>query len=100
MTNFDSQFIRAGRTGFLLIHGLGGTPMELRYVAQRLAKEGHTVYCPLLDGHSGGVFGFLQEDHPGGVATERQGREGIDEIKRICLHDITRNQKRIRQYQR
>ena len=29
--------------------------MELRYVAQRLEREGHTVYCPLLDGHSGGT---------------------------------------------
>jgi carboxylesterase len=52
--NFDFQFAHRGRTGFLLIHGLSGTPMELRYVAQRLEKEGHTVYCPLLAGHSGG----------------------------------------------
>jgi carboxylesterase len=55
VTNFDFQFARRGRTGFLLIHGLSGTPMELRYVAQRLEKEGHTVYCPLLAGHSGGT---------------------------------------------
>jgi carboxylesterase len=55
VTSFGLQFVRRGRTGFLLIHGLGGTPMELRYVAQRLEREGHTVYCPLLDGHSGGT---------------------------------------------
>lgn len=54
MVNLDFQFVRRGRIGFLLIHGLSGTPMELRYVAQRLEKEGHTVYCPLLAGHSGG----------------------------------------------
>jgi carboxylesterase len=28
--------------------------MELRYVANRLEKEGHTVHCPLLAGHSDG----------------------------------------------
>jgi carboxylesterase len=55
VTSFDFPFARGGRTGFLLIHGLSGTPMELRYVAQRLEREGHTVYCPLLAGHSGGT---------------------------------------------
>jgi carboxylesterase len=28
--------------------------MELQYIANRLEKEGHTVHCPLLAGHSGG----------------------------------------------
>jgi carboxylesterase len=42
-----------GRLGFLLIHGLGGTPMELRYVAQGLARAGHTVHVPQLAGHCG-----------------------------------------------
>jgi carboxylesterase len=42
-----------GRLGILLIHGLGGTPAELRFVAQALNRAGHTVYCPLLVGHGG-----------------------------------------------
>src|SRR5262245_13375843 len=42
-----------GRLGFLLIHGLGGTPLELRYVAQGLAGAGHTVHVPQLAGHCG-----------------------------------------------
>ena len=42
-----------GRTGFLLIHGLGGTPMEMRFIAQGLARAGHTVVCPQLAGHCG-----------------------------------------------
>jgi carboxylesterase len=41
--------------GFLLIHGLGGTPMELRYVAHGLAGAGHTVHVPQLTGHCGTV---------------------------------------------
>ncbi|MGE3066032.1 MAG: alpha/beta hydrolase [Hyphomicrobiaceae bacterium] len=48
-----SQFVEGGRTGFLLIHGLGGTPVELRFVAQALARAGHTVYCCQLAGHCG-----------------------------------------------
>jgi carboxylesterase len=44
-----------GRVGFLLIHGLGGTPVELRYVAQGLARQGYTVHCCQLAGHCGSV---------------------------------------------
>jgi carboxylesterase len=44
-------FIRGGRLGVLLIHGLGGTPTELRFVAHGLARAGHTVYCCQLAGH-------------------------------------------------
>jgi carboxylesterase len=47
--------LAGGRLGFLLIHGLGGTPMELRYVAQGLARCGHTVHVPQLAGHCGTV---------------------------------------------
>ncbi len=42
-----------GKTGFLLIHGLSGTPVELRYIANGLMRAGHTVYCPQLAGHCG-----------------------------------------------
>jgi carboxylesterase len=48
-----SMFIPGGRLGVLLIHGLGGTPIELRFVAQALARAGHTVYCCQLAGHCG-----------------------------------------------
>jgi carboxylesterase len=42
-----------GDTGVLLIHGLGGTPVEMRFVAQGLARAGFTVYCCQLAGHCG-----------------------------------------------
>src|SRR5262245_20930738 len=45
--------LSGGRLGFLLIHGLGGTPLEMRYVAQGLAQAGHTVHVPQLAGHCG-----------------------------------------------
>jgi carboxylesterase len=41
------------RTGFLLIHGLGGTPVELRLVARAIHRSGYTVNCPQLAGHCG-----------------------------------------------
>jgi carboxylesterase len=48
-----SIFHEGGDTGILLIHGLGGTPVEMRYVAQGLARAGYTVYCCQLAGHCG-----------------------------------------------
>jgi carboxylesterase len=47
------QFIPGGRLGVLLVHGLGGTPVELRFIAQGLARAGHTTYCSQLAGHCG-----------------------------------------------
>jgi carboxylesterase len=46
-----SQFFAGGRVGILLIHGLGGTPTELRFIAQGLARQGRTVLCCQLAGH-------------------------------------------------
>lgn len=40
-----------GRTGVLLVHGLGGTPIEMRYVALALSRAGYTVSVPQLAGH-------------------------------------------------
>lgn len=44
-----------GNVGVLLIHSLGGTPLELKYVAQGFAREGYTVECPMLPGMTNGT---------------------------------------------
>lgn len=43
------------RTGVLLIHGLCGTPAELRFVANGLERAGYDVICPELAGHGAGA---------------------------------------------
>lgn len=54
MTVKDLSLNLAGnRVGLLLLHGLCGTPLEMRYVAYGAAREGFTVHCPLLAGHGG-----------------------------------------------
>ena len=40
-----------GRTSCLLLHGLTGTPYEMRGLGEALAAVGVTVSCPLLPGH-------------------------------------------------
>jgi carboxylesterase len=54
MTATDhTEIFRGGPVGFLLIHGLGGTPVEMRFVGIGLARAGYTVHCPQLAGHCG-----------------------------------------------
>ncbi len=50
-----SHVIAGGPIGVLMVHSLGGNPAELRFVAQGLARAGHTVYCPLLPGFGAGT---------------------------------------------
>lgn len=52
-TKDHSYRISGGRVGVLLLHGLCGTPSEMRFVANGLAHAGYTVHCPQLAGHCG-----------------------------------------------
>jgi carboxylesterase len=54
-TAWGGIFIPGGRNGVLLVHSLGGTPIELKFVAHALAQSGYTVYCPVLPGLAGGT---------------------------------------------
>ncbi|HJU08685.1 MAG TPA: alpha/beta hydrolase, partial [Rhodanobacteraceae bacterium] len=45
--------LRGGRAGVLLIHGLTGTPAEMRFVGKGLHRAGYTVYGMQLAGHCG-----------------------------------------------
>lgn len=68
-------------TGFLLIHGLGGTPVELRLVARALHRAGHTVHCPQLAGHCGTEADLLAtgwRDWAKSVLTE------LDRMRETC----------------
>lgn len=44
-------FFDGGERAVLLLHGFGGTPVELSDLARYLADRGITVYVPLLAGH-------------------------------------------------
>ncbi|VCU69307.1 Thermostable monoacylglycerol lipase [Pigmentiphaga humi] len=54
ITSADFYF-EGGRSGVLLIHGLTGTPNEMRTVAKGLHRAGYTVYGMQLAGHCGDV---------------------------------------------
>lgn len=73
--------IEGGRTGVLLIHGLCGTPTEMRFVANGLARAGHTVLCPQLAGHGG------SEDEVKGTTWQdwyESVENGLAELRKTC----------------
>jgi len=44
----------------LLVHGLTGVPLEMKFIGKALHKEGFTVVCPLLEGHAKGTKELLK----------------------------------------
>jgi carboxylesterase len=42
-------------TGIVLVHGFTGTPFEVRFLGEHLAREGFSVRAPLLPGHGATV---------------------------------------------
>jgi carboxylesterase len=56
--NVEFRF-EGGRSGVLLIHGLTGTPTEMRLVGKGLNRAGFSVYGMQLAGHCGDVDDLL-----------------------------------------
>ena len=59
MTGANEFLFRGGRAGVLLIHGLTGTPSEMRQVGRGLHRAGFSVYGMQLAGHCGSEADLL-----------------------------------------
>lgn len=52
MPGAEPYFTRgSAASGVLCLHGFTASPAEVRWLAQHLAQDGHTVYAPRLAGH-------------------------------------------------
>lgn len=82
------QGVRA-RTGVLLIHGLTGTPNEMRLLGKGIARAGFTVYGMQLAGHCGTADDLLASRWQDWVASVRAAarrlRERCDRVVAIGL---------------
>jgi carboxylesterase len=78
----DAGFkIKGGKVGILLLHRLCGTPVEMRFVASGLAKQGYTVHCPTLAGHCGS-----EDELKASSWTDwyRSAELALDDLKKDC----------------
>lgn len=66
-----------GKVGVLLLHGLCGTPAEMRFVAMGLSRAGYTVHVPQLAGHGAENSGRWQDWY-------MSAREALVELRREC----------------
>ena len=62
------------RTGILLIHGLTGTPNEMRVLARGLHLQGYTVYAVKLAGHCGTLDDLVGTSWLDWLASVRRAR--------------------------
>ncbi|WP_337018239.1 alpha/beta hydrolase [Oceanobacillus massiliensis] len=44
-------YFKGGKTGILISHGFMGTPQSMRYIGEKLAGYGYSVFAPRLEGH-------------------------------------------------
>ena len=79
--NSNSLSLNGGRTGVLLIHGLCGSPTEMRFVANGLAREGYTVLCPELAGHGGSADDLKASTWQDWLAS---AEAGLDQLSKTC----------------
>lgn len=61
------------RTGVLLVHGLTGTPAEMRVLAKGLHRRGFTVYAVQLAGHCGAMEDLVEARWPDWLASVESG---------------------------
>lgn len=64
-------------TGCLVLHGIGGTPANVRVVADALAARGYTVYAPLLPGHGKTVRALQQSTGEEWLACAQEGYDRL-----------------------
>ncbi|MFM2423586.1 MAG: hypothetical protein RL291_2116 [Pseudomonadota bacterium] len=74
--------LEGGDIGLVLLHGLGGTPRELRFVAQRAHDDTRaTVFCPVLPGHCAGYAELQAVTWP---EWARAAQNAVDDLSKTC----------------
>ena len=72
---------KSGQVGVLLIHGLCGSPSEIRFVANGLARNGYKVVTPHLAGHGGSEADLMATTWKDWYES---ALEALDELAETC----------------
>lgn len=65
------------KVGVLLIHGLSGTPSEMKFTARHLRKQGYEVAVPLLPGHGACASKLVATDWQDWLAGAREALNNL-----------------------
>ncbi len=86
-----TDFLLEGdRRGVLLIHGLTGTPMEMRLLAKGLNHAGFTVHCMQLAGHCGDVDDLLATNwHDWYASVERAADQLLQRVDHLFVGGLS-----------
>ena len=82
--------IPAGSAGVLLIHGLTGTPNEMRFVARGLKAAGFAAECVRLAGHCGSEADLLATGWKDWLASVEQAADALrGKVRRLFVGGLS-----------
>lgn len=81
MEQAEGFFYKGTDVGVLVIHGFTGSTQSMRYLGERIAEGGYTVYGPRLTGH-----GTHQEDMEKASYNDwiRDVESGLEKLEKSC----------------
>jgi len=83
-------FFEGGRSGVLLIHGLTGTPTEMRLLGKGLNRAGFTVHGMQLAGHCGNAEDLLATGwHDWYASVEKAADEMLDKVDHLFVGGLS-----------
>jgi len=83
-------FFEGGRSGVLLIHGLTGTPMEMRLLGKGLNRAGFSVHGMQLAGHCGNAEDLLGTGWRDWYASvEKAADEMLDKVDHLFVGGLS-----------
>ncbi len=90
MMQSNEFLLRGGPVGVLLIHGLTGTPNEIRSVARGLHRAGYTVLGVQLAGHCGDEGDLLRTRWQDWFASVEEAAERLrNEVKQLFVGGLS-----------
>ena len=89
MSSFDFTLEGSRKKGILLIHGLTGSPAEMKFVGKALNRAGFTVHAPTLAGHCEDVNALLATRYEDWVESVRAAiREFATKVDEVYMAGI------------
>ncbi|WP_395120922.1 alpha/beta hydrolase [Rhodanobacter sp. FW102-FHT14D06] len=83
-------FLEGGRRGVLLIHGLTGTPMEMKLLGKGLNRAGFTVHGMQLAGHCGSADDLLATGWHDWYASVQQAADDLrDKVDQLFVGGLS-----------